>query len=125
MFAILDWFLKGGNKKAEKKPEVKKPEVKKPEVKLEPKKVEEKEVYKDLNIGTAKIRVRSLKAAVDERTTNNFNPKKVENYTINRVPFTKSDKKNHTIIFPQEQEKAAFFKAAKKQFIRYGPFRPR
>lgn len=53
------------------------------------------------NLGTAKIRVRSLKAAVIERESNSFNPKRVENYTLSRVPFTPSEKKRHTIIFPQ------------------------
>lgn len=53
------------------------------------------------NLGTAKIRVRSLKAAVRERSDNNFVPHKVNNYTIDRIPFTPSEKKRHTIIFPQ------------------------
>jgi len=53
------------------------------------------------NLGTAKIRVRSLKAAISERTTNSFDPKKVYDYTLTRVPFTPNEKKNHTIIFPQ------------------------
>lgn len=53
------------------------------------------------NLGTARIRVRSLKAAIKERDANNFVPREIEEYTINRVPFTKEDKKNHTIIFPQ------------------------
>ncbi len=53
------------------------------------------------NLGTAKIRVRSLKAAVLERDNNNFEPHKIENYTINRVPFTEEEKKKHTIAFPQ------------------------
>ena len=53
------------------------------------------------NLGTARIRVRSLKAAVKERDDNSFVPHKVEDYTINRVKFTEKEKKNHTIIFPQ------------------------
>ena len=53
------------------------------------------------NLGTTRIRVRSLKAAVKERVTNGFVPHKVEDYTINRVKFTEKEKKNHTIIFPQ------------------------
>ncbi len=53
------------------------------------------------NLGTAKIRVRSLKAAVVEREQNHFNPKKIEDYTINRVPFTPVERKKHTLIFPQ------------------------
>ncbi len=53
------------------------------------------------NLGTAKIRVRSLKAAVKERNVNHFVPQKLCDYTITRVPFTKTEKKQHTIIFPQ------------------------
>ena len=53
------------------------------------------------NLGTARIRVRSLKAAVKERDVNGFTPQKVEDYTINRVKFTEKERKNHTIIFPQ------------------------
>lgn len=53
------------------------------------------------NLGTARIRVRSLKAAVKERDANDFIPHKVDDYTINRVKFTEKEKKNHTIIFPQ------------------------
>lgn len=53
------------------------------------------------NLGTARIRVRSLKAAVRERDMNNFVPHKIEEYTINRVQFTAEDRKKHTVIFPQ------------------------
>ena len=53
------------------------------------------------NLGTAKIRVRSLKAAVVERATNNFEPQKLCDYTLTRVPFTPEERKRHTIIFPQ------------------------
>ena len=53
------------------------------------------------NLGTARIRVRSLKAAVNERDANEFVPHKVEDYTINRVKFTEKERKNHTVIFPQ------------------------
>ncbi|MGM9937804.1 MAG: acyl-CoA dehydratase activase-related protein, partial [Candidatus Ornithomonoglobus sp.] len=53
------------------------------------------------NLGTARIRVRSLKAAVKERVDNDFMPHKVEDYTINRVKFTDKERKNHTVIFPQ------------------------
>lgn len=52
-------------------------------------------------LGTAKIRVRSLKAAIRERENSGFIPKKVEEYTLKKIPFTKEDKKKHTIIFPQ------------------------
>ncbi len=53
------------------------------------------------NLGTAKIRVRSLKAAVTERDASHFIPKALHPYTLERVPFTKADRKRHTIIFPQ------------------------
>jgi len=53
------------------------------------------------NLGTARIRVRSLKAAVKERAKNNFVPSKLEDYTISRVKFTEEEKAKHTIIFPQ------------------------
>ena len=53
------------------------------------------------NLGTARIRVRSLKAAVKERDDNEFIPHKIEDYTINRVKFTDEERKKHTIIAPQ------------------------
>ena len=53
------------------------------------------------NLGTARIRVRSLKAAVGERYDNAFSSKEIEPYTITRVPFTEEERKRHTIIFPQ------------------------
>lgn len=53
------------------------------------------------NLGTARIRIRSLKAAVKERSENDFVPHEVEPYTINKVPFTKEEKKRHTMVFPQ------------------------
>ncbi len=53
------------------------------------------------NLGTARIRIRSLKAAVKERSENAFSPTEIEPYTITRVPFTKDEKKRHTIVFPQ------------------------
>lgn len=53
------------------------------------------------NLGTARIRVRSLRAAVKERDDNKFVPHKVEDYTVNKVRFTEEDRKKHTIICPQ------------------------
>ncbi|MDD6214254.1 MAG: acyl-CoA dehydratase activase-related protein [Firmicutes bacterium] len=53
------------------------------------------------NLGTARIRIRSLKAAIKERSDNNFVPKIAEPYTIRRVPFTQEEKKRHTLVFPQ------------------------
>ncbi len=51
------------------------------------------------SLGTAKIRVRSLKAAINERK--GFESKAKKSYTVKKVPFTKEDKKKHTVIFPQ------------------------
>ncbi len=53
------------------------------------------------NLGTARIRVRSLRAAIQERDDNDFEPHKVEDYTVSKVKFTEKDRKNHTIICPQ------------------------
>lgn len=53
------------------------------------------------NLGTAKIRVRSLKAAIDERDKADIDHSSDESYTLDRVIFTKENKKNHTVIFPQ------------------------
>lgn len=53
------------------------------------------------NLGTARIRARSLKAAVRERSDNGFMPHKIEDYTLNRVKFTNKERKEHTVIFPQ------------------------
>lgn len=53
------------------------------------------------NLGTARIRVRSLKAAVKERIDNDFLPVEISPYTIERRIFTKKERKNHTVIFPQ------------------------
>jgi len=53
------------------------------------------------NLGTAKIRIRSLKAAVEERENTIFDKKNDKSYTLERNVFDKEDKKNHTIIFPQ------------------------
>lgn len=52
------------------------------------------------NLGAARIRIRSLKAAVDERDKNNFSPVKRE-YSCKKVLFTKEMKKAHTILAPQ------------------------
>lgn len=52
------------------------------------------------NLGAARIRMRSLKAAIDERDRNGTKPVKTDNLT-NRVLFSEDMKKNHTIICPQ------------------------
>jgi predicted CoA-substrate-specific enzyme activase len=52
------------------------------------------------NLGAARIRVRSLLAAMNERDKKNFTPKKL--YDLKeRVIFTEEMKKTHTIIAPQ------------------------
>ena len=53
------------------------------------------------NLGTAKIRIRSLKAAIEEREKSQINHNNDKSYTLERVMFTKEDKKKHTVIFPQ------------------------
>lgn len=53
------------------------------------------------SLGTARIRARSLRAAIRERDNNNFVPQKLEDYTINRAVFTEEKRKKHTVIFPQ------------------------
>lgn len=53
------------------------------------------------NLGTARIRIRSLKAAASERDANSFVPKQTEPYTIQKIPFTKEERKRHTLVFPQ------------------------
>ena len=56
------------------------------------------------NLGAARIRMRSLKVAMDERA-NRKNPQDIllekADYTVKRVPFTKEHKKTHTILAPQ------------------------
>lgn len=52
------------------------------------------------NLGAARIRVRSLIAAVNERDKRNFTPQKRYNLP-SRVLFTKEMKKTHTILAPQ------------------------
>lgn len=52
------------------------------------------------NLGTARIRIRSLKAAIEERDKNNIMPIKLADIK-DRTIFTRKMKKNHTIIIPQ------------------------
>lgn len=52
------------------------------------------------NLGAAKIRIRSLKAAMDERDKNGFELLKGDS-SYKKVKFTKKMKKNHTILVPQ------------------------
>ena len=52
------------------------------------------------NLGAARIRIRSLKAALNERDKNGITPKKIEEIH-SRVIFTKEMRKKHTILSPQ------------------------
>lgn len=57
------------------------------------------------NLGAARIRMRSLKVAMDEREAARADgtllKREKKNYTISRVPFTEEHKKRHTILAPQ------------------------
>ncbi|WP_163194375.1 2-hydroxyacyl-CoA dehydratase [Clostridium thermarum] len=52
------------------------------------------------NLGAARIRIRSLKAAMEERERNSY-IRKPQLTKYRRVPFTKEMKKNHTILAPE------------------------
>ncbi|KAA8674334.1 acyl-CoA dehydratase activase-related protein [Clostridium sp. MT-14] len=52
------------------------------------------------NLGAVKIRIRSLKAALEEREKAGFKPHRVED-NYKKVMFTKEMRKNHTILCPQ------------------------
>ncbi|MFA9399331.1 MAG: acyl-CoA dehydratase activase-related protein, partial [Clostridiaceae bacterium] len=52
------------------------------------------------NLGTARIRIRSLIAAINERDKNNIGAKKISTPS-DRIIFTKEMKKNHTILIPE------------------------
>ncbi|HPU42260.1 MAG TPA: 2-hydroxyacyl-CoA dehydratase, partial [Acetivibrio clariflavus] len=52
------------------------------------------------NLGAAKIRIRSLKAAMDEREKNGYELQKGD-ASCKKVRFTKEMRKNHTILVPQ------------------------
>jgi len=52
------------------------------------------------NLGAAKIRIRSLKAAMDERDKNGYELLKGD-ASCKKVEFTKQMRKNHTILVPQ------------------------
>src|SRR5690606_7005848 len=52
------------------------------------------------NLGAARIRIRSLKAAMLEREKQGIEPKKVGS-GYRRIPFTKEMKQKHTILAPQ------------------------
>ena len=52
------------------------------------------------NLGAARIRLRSLKATINEREKNHFKLKKIDN-RYKRIEFTKEMKERHTILVPQ------------------------
>ncbi len=52
------------------------------------------------NLGAARIRIRSLKVAMQERTRRESKMAS-RPYTLQRIPFTKEMKKRHTILAPQ------------------------
>jgi len=52
------------------------------------------------NLGAARIRLRSLKATMDERDNNGYEQKRIDN-RYRKVPFTKKMKEKHTILVPQ------------------------
>ncbi|OQB15609.1 MAG: Activator of (R)-2-hydroxyglutaryl-CoA dehydratase [Firmicutes bacterium ADurb.Bin193] len=53
------------------------------------------------SLGTAKIRIRSLKAAIEERSKNGFIPPESAPYSFRRRVFMEEMKSRHTVIFPQ------------------------
>lgn len=52
------------------------------------------------NLGAARIRIRSLKAAMEERDRKKYKPE-TEDMSYHKVPFTKKMRKTHTILAPQ------------------------
>ena len=52
------------------------------------------------NLGAIKIRLRSLKAAIEERDRKNYNPEK-QDLSYKKVEFTKEMRKKYTILSPQ------------------------
>lgn len=69
------------------------------------------------NLGAIKIRLRSLKASMEERERNNIKPKKIGE-TRKRIIFTKKMRKNHTILCPQMSP--IHFELLEKAFIYSG-----
>ena len=53
------------------------------------------------NLGAAKIRIRSLIAAIRVRTQHDLEPRRIVPANINRVIFTKEMRKEYTILCPQ------------------------
>ena len=69
------------------------------------------------NLGSARIRIRSLKAAIDRREEKGILPKVFEKKQV-RVLFDKNMKKNHTILAPQMAP--MHFDFVEAAFKRYG-----
>lgn len=53
------------------------------------------------NLGAARIRIRSLKVAVEDRERNGIRPVRSGEPYVNRVEFTPEMKKDYTLLFPQ------------------------
>jgi len=53
------------------------------------------------NLGAARIRIRSLKVAVEDRERNGIKPERKGEPYVNRVEFTKDMRKDYTLLFPQ------------------------
>ena len=53
------------------------------------------------NLGAARIRIRSLKVATEDRERNGIKPHPSDKPYVNRVPFTKEMRKNYTMLMPQ------------------------
>ncbi|NLB81593.1 MAG: 2-hydroxyacyl-CoA dehydratase [Clostridiaceae bacterium] len=53
------------------------------------------------SLGTARVRMRSLKAAIKTRDNKKFFGNQKKSYQLNRTVFTKQMRQEHTIIFPQ------------------------
>ena len=53
------------------------------------------------NLGAARIRIRSLKVAVEDRERNGIKSERKEGSYVDRVEFTKEMRKNYTLLFPQ------------------------
>ncbi|MBQ7265686.1 MAG: 2-hydroxyacyl-CoA dehydratase [Firmicutes bacterium] len=69
------------------------------------------------NLGSVRIRIRSLFAALEERRSKKFKPQKLVSRE-KRLVFTKEMKKNHTILMPQMSP--IHFDIAKEAFIANG-----
>lgn len=69
------------------------------------------------NLGAARIRIRSLKAAIEERDSHGFKPEK-HSEPLKRVIFTKEMKKTHTLLAPQMSP--IHFELVQEAFIQSG-----